>query len=163
MASADGDVDLVQFRIERNVDVKAVAHCYETALHAAARFGHLNCVKLLVEAGTEISLTVGRFDWTPLRVAVQGQHLAIVQCLLDWSVIQSYPIHQRSAEYNENCSTLTFACRSGSIDLVRLLLSYSEQNTLMPGRQRYGVLSSWTCLARYTALVTMATQELPQC
>jgi ankyrin repeat protein len=55
MASADGDIDLVQLLIERNVDVKAVAHYYGTALHAAARFGHLDCVKLLKEAGAEIA------------------------------------------------------------------------------------------------------------
>jgi ankyrin repeat protein len=136
MASADGDIDLVQLLIERNVDVKAVAHYYGTALHAAARFGHLNCVKMLVKAGAEIALTAGRFKWSPLRAAVQGQHLAIVQCLLDWGVMQlyDYSSDQRSWDYNETRSMLTFACRSGSIDLVKLLLSHSEQNTLMAGQ-----------------------------
>jgi ankyrin repeat protein len=136
MASVDGDIDLVQLLIERNVDVKAVAHYYGTALHAAARFGNLNCVKMLVEAGTEIALTAGKFNWTPLRAAVQGHHLTTVQCLLDLGVMQSfdYSMDQLSAGINDRCSTLTFACRSGNIDLVQLLLSYSEQSILRPSQ-----------------------------
>jgi ankyrin repeat protein len=136
MASADGDIDLVQLLIERNVDVKAVAHYYGTALHAAAQFGHLNCVKMLVEAGTEIALTAGEFNWTPLRAAVQGHHITTVQCLLDLGVMRSfdYSMDRLSAGMNNRCSTLTFACRSGNIDLIRLLLSYSEQSILRPSQ-----------------------------
>jgi ankyrin repeat protein len=138
MASADGDIDLVRLLIERNVDLKAVAHYYGTALHTAAWFGHLDCVKLLVEAGAEIALTAGKFTWTPLRAAVQGHHLAIVQCLLDWGVMRSfdYSMDLSSAGVNDRCSTLTFACRSGNIDLVQLLLSYSEQSILMPSQPK---------------------------
>jgi ankyrin repeat protein len=72
MASADGDIEFVQLLIHRNVDFKAIAHYYGTALHAASRFGHMSCVKLLLEAGTEIALKAGKFNWTPLRAAVQG-------------------------------------------------------------------------------------------
>jgi ankyrin repeat protein len=134
MASADGDFEFVRLLIDRNVDFKAVGHYYGTALHAAARFGHLDCVKLLVEAGTEIASTAGNFRWTPLRAAVEGQHLAIVQCLLDWGAMQSSndSIDQGSAQSNENYATLTSACRSGSVDLVKLLLAFSEPNRPMP-------------------------------
>jgi ankyrin repeat protein len=137
MASADGDFELVRLLIERIVDVKAVCHCYGTALHAAARFGHLDCVKLFVEVGTEIALTAGNFRWTPLRAAVEGQHLAIVQFLLDSGAMQSCSdfTNQGLARYSRRDSTLTSACRSGSVDLVKLLLSYSEQPTLMPGQK----------------------------
>ncbi|CAN9288093.1 unnamed protein product [Alternaria alternata] len=137
MASADGDFELVRLLIERIVDVKAVCHCYGTALHAAARFGHLDCVKLFVEVGTEIALAAGNFRWTPLRAAVEGQHLAIVQFLLDSGAMQSCSdfTNQGLARYSRRDSTLTSACRSGSVDLVKLLLSYSEQPTLMPGQK----------------------------
>jgi ankyrin repeat protein len=138
MASADGDFELVRLLIERNVDVKAVGHCYGTALHAAARFGHLNCVELLVEAGTEIALTAGSFRWTPLHAAVEGQHLAIVQCLLDCGAMQSSndTTDRGSARYNGDCAMLNSACRSGNVDLVKLLLSYSEPKRTMPGQTR---------------------------
>jgi ankyrin repeat protein len=59
-------------------------------LHAAAQFGHLNCVKLLVEAGVNARLTAGRFGLTPLRAAVKRQHPPIVQYLLDVRVLQSF-------------------------------------------------------------------------
>jgi ankyrin repeat protein len=136
MASADGDIDLVRLLIERNVDVKAVAHYYGTALHAAARFGHLSCVKLLVEAGAEIALIAGRSNVTPLRTAATGQHVAIVQYLLDLGVMRSYnhSADQVSAGTDERCSILTFAARSGNIDLVQRLLSCSEQSTPMPAQ-----------------------------
>jgi ankyrin repeat protein len=152
MASVDGDIDLVQLLIERGVDVKAVAHYYGTALHAAARFGHLDCVKLVVEAGAEIALTAGKFNWTPLRAAVQGQHLAIVQYLLDWSFIRSYnyPIDQDCPGTN---GMLACACRSGDINLVQLLLSYSEQNTLMPGQTEI----------RYTQFMDMSSALQEAC
>jgi ankyrin repeat protein len=138
MASADGDFELVRLLIERNVDVKAVGHCYGTALHAAARFGHLNCVELLVEAGTEIALTAGSFRWTPLHAAVEGQHLAIMQCLLDCGAMQSSndTTDRGSARYNGDCTMLNSACRSGNVDLVKLLLSYSEPKRTMPGQTR---------------------------
>jgi len=134
MAAADGDSELVTLLIERGVDAKAVDHYFGTALHAAARFGHLDCVKLLVEAGGDIASMAGAKRWTPLRNAVEGRHLATVQGLLDMGAMQSY-----------NCSidrgfptdsTLSSACRSGSIDLVKMLLLYSEPNTLMPGQTR---------------------------
>jgi ankyrin repeat protein len=136
MASADGYFELVRLLIERNVDVKAVGYCYGTALHAAAWFGYLNCVELLVEAGTEITLTLGSFGWTPLHAAVEGWHLAIVQCLLDCGAMQ---LSNDSADcglarYKGVCATLTSACRSGNVDLVKLLLLCSETKSLMPGQ-----------------------------
>ncbi|KAI4913476.1 hypothetical protein J4E90_005193 [Alternaria incomplexa] len=135
MASADGDMELVQLLIERNVDVKAVAHHYGTALHAAARFGHLECVKLLVEAGTEIALTAGISHWTPLRAAVEGQYLAVVHYLLDLGAMQSCNIStdQVSTEYGGGVrSMLTLACHNGNIEIATLLLFHPEHNTLKP-------------------------------
>jgi ankyrin repeat protein len=132
MASVDSDENLVQLLIERNVDVKAVAYQYGTALHGAAQFGHLNCVKLLVEAGADIDSPAGRYEWTPLRAAVQGQHLAIVQYLLEVGVnMRSFDCStdELPAGVNDKCSSLTFACRSGKLELVQLLLSYSEQSS----------------------------------
>ena len=136
MAAADGDIELIKLLIERNVDFKAVGHYFGTALHAAARFGHLDCIELLVEAGSEIASIAGRKKWNPLRTAVEGRHLATVQRLLDWGAMQSYDcsIDQGLARYSPTGSILTSACRSGSVDLVKLLLSYSEPNTLMPGQ-----------------------------
>jgi ankyrin repeat protein len=131
MASADGDIDLVRLLVERNVHVKAVAHYYGSALRAAAQFGHLDCVKLLVEAGSDVDLTAGKLGWTPLRSAVQGQHLAIVQYLLDVGVVQpvDYSTERVPTRSKDTCSALTFACRSGNIDLVRMLLSYSGKSS----------------------------------
>jgi ankyrin repeat protein len=142
MASADGDVELVQLLVDRNADVNAVANgnvgyeargrSYGTALHAAARFGHLSCAKVLVEAGAEIALTADGLHWTPLRAAVEGQHLAVVQLLIDCGAMQSYDYlaDRKVNNYYRQYSTLTFACRSGSLELVRLLLSSSEPSTL---------------------------------
>jgi ankyrin repeat protein len=105
-------------------------------LHAAAQFGHLNCVKLLVKAGVNARLTAGRFGLTPLRAAVKRQHPPIVKYLLDVRVLQSFDFStdQLSAESKDYYSTLTFVCRNGNVGLVQLLLSYLEQDNSILGK-----------------------------
>ncbi|KAH7088114.1 ankyrin repeat-containing domain protein [Paraphoma chrysanthemicola] len=140
MASADGDADLVRLLIERNVDIKVNSYHYGTALHAAAELGHINCLKLLVEAGADVNLPAGRSGFTPLRAAVQGQHTAVVQILLEAGAdMRSFDsaTGQVPLRSNFKCPMLTFACGTGNVELVQLLLLHSrETNSLLSVPQK---------------------------
>ena len=131
MAAADGDAEFVRLLIERNVDLGVEDHYFGTALHAAGRFGHLECVKVLVEAGADIGMAAGRYGNTPLRAAVEGQHVAIVRYLLDAGVDMhsiDYSTDRTTPWGPIRDSTLTTACSSGNIELVHLLLQSTKSH-----------------------------------
>jgi ankyrin repeat protein len=126
MAAADGDEDFVRLLIERNVDLKCEDHYFGSALHAAARFNHLKCAKLLVDAGADVMLVAGRLKCSPLRAAVNRQHIAMVQYLLHAGpdtcaveVLTEICVNRN----NVYLSTLSEACSSGNLELVQLLLA----------------------------------------
>ena len=51
------------------------------ALHIAAKYGHVETVRLLVDKNAEID-KVDRDGWTPLMIASQGGHAEVVEQLL---------------------------------------------------------------------------------
>lgn len=53
-----------------------------TALVLAAREGHLDCAKLLVEAHADVNQAT-HYGWTPLLTAVQNRHYQLAAYLLD--------------------------------------------------------------------------------
>lgn len=80
-------VEIVRILVGAGVDINFQDEQGETALHVAARFGHTECAKLLLEgnelqrASTELAETT--YGWTPLFVASVDGHLAIVNLLID--------------------------------------------------------------------------------
>lgn len=156
MASADGDAEFVQLLIERSVNVGVDAHYFGTALNAAAAFGHLLCVKLLVEAGADINLKSKVSGDTPLRSAVEGQHIQVVQYLLETGVDMHSTDYSTDESLNyqsghKHDSTLKMACSSGNLQLVQLLLSNS-----LKSRSRSGDLSialHYACSGGHAAIV----------
>ncbi|KAK0234304.1 hypothetical protein IW262DRAFT_1452863 [Armillaria fumosa] len=81
-AVADGHADILQILICHGADVNAMSSVSSnTALHVAVRYGHIDSIKLLVEAGYNLSLhSNGK---TPLDLALNQQSSDIVQYLLD--------------------------------------------------------------------------------
>jgi ankyrin repeat protein len=61
-----------------------------TALVFAARQGHIDCVKLLAEAGADVNQTT-RYRWTPLLVATQNRHYQIGKYLLEHGANPNIP------------------------------------------------------------------------
>ena len=80
-------VVIVHLLVEAGVDLNYQDDQGESALHIAARFGHLDCARALVDgtgiqkADTELNEKV--FGWTPLFVASVEDHLSIVELLID--------------------------------------------------------------------------------
>ncbi|KAL8974194.1 MAG: hypothetical protein Q9197_001568 [Variospora fuerteventurae] len=80
-------VAIVRLLVEGGVDLDYQDDQGETALHLAARFGHVECAKALLQgsgaqkANTELEESV--FGWTPIFIACVEGHLSIVELLID--------------------------------------------------------------------------------
>ncbi|KAL8731180.1 MAG: hypothetical protein Q9166_003587 [cf. Caloplaca sp. 2 TL-2023] len=78
---------IVQLLVGAGVDLDYQDDQGETALHLAARFGHVECSKALLkgsdiqQANTELAESA--FGWTPLFVASVEGHLSIVELLIE--------------------------------------------------------------------------------
>lgn len=78
---------IVQMLVEAGVDINWQDKTGETALHIAARFGHDECARVLLEGTAEqkadIELAENSFAWTPLHIAAVDGHLSVAQLLVE--------------------------------------------------------------------------------
>lgn len=86
LATQANFVVIVRLLVEAGVDVNYQDAQGETALHVAARFGHDECAKALVEGSikykTNVDIPEKTFGWTPLFVACVDGHLSVVEVLI---------------------------------------------------------------------------------
>ncbi|KAL8780638.1 MAG: hypothetical protein Q9213_006374 [Squamulea squamosa] len=87
LATKANFIAIVRLLAEAGVDLDYQDDQGETALHIAARFGHLECAKALLKGSdtqrANIELAEDVFGWTPLFVACVEGHLCIVKLLVD--------------------------------------------------------------------------------
>ncbi|KAL8695683.1 MAG: hypothetical protein Q9224_003239 [Gallowayella concinna] len=87
LATKSNFVATVRLLAEAGVDLDYQDDQGETALHLAARFGHLECAQALLNDSitqpANVELTESVFGWTPLFVACVEGHLRIVELLID--------------------------------------------------------------------------------
>jgi len=78
---------IVKLLVDAGVDINYQDEHGETALHLAARFGHDECARILVEGSESRSMNLElaekTYGWTPLFIAGVDGHLAIVKMLVD--------------------------------------------------------------------------------
>ncbi|KAJ9613425.1 Glycerophosphocholine phosphodiesterase [Cladophialophora chaetospira] len=87
LATKANYLEIVRLLVGAGVDINHQDEQGDTALHVAARFGHFECAKLLLE-GTEkqkadIELVEKTYGWTPLFIACVDGHLPIVELLIE--------------------------------------------------------------------------------
>ena len=79
-------VGIVKLLVEAGVDLDYQDDQGETALHVAARFGHRECARLLLEGhnGKKADMEIAEksFGWTPLFIACVDGHIDIVKILI---------------------------------------------------------------------------------
>ena len=80
-AARQGRLEEVETRLKKPQDPNVTNTQGWTALHFAAEHGHLECVRLLLEAGASVNPANGPF--TPLFVAVQQGYAEVVRLLLE--------------------------------------------------------------------------------
>lgn len=90
LATKSNFTHIVKLLVDAGVDINWQDKTGETALHIAARFGHVECARLLLEGTADqkadIELTEKLFSWTPLHVACVDGHLPVVKLLIDAGV-----------------------------------------------------------------------------
>lgn len=81
IAAVRGAFDEMAALIAGGANVNALGEDGFTALHWAARDGNLNLVKLLLEHGAKADIKDRLFGDTPIDLAKQGGHHAVVKLL----------------------------------------------------------------------------------
>ncbi|KAI9828136.1 MAG: Glycerophosphocholine phosphodiesterase [Thelocarpon impressellum] len=86
LATKANFVVIVKLLVESGIDINYQDEQGETALHVAARFGHEECARILLEGAgnqkADTELAEQTFAWTPLFVASVDGHLEIVELLI---------------------------------------------------------------------------------
>jgi len=120
LAAGEGDsVRLGELLASKKYELNTRADPFGTPLCEAARYGHEKNVSLLVKAGANIDLAGNH--GCPLLLAVQGEHYQVVKLLLE----NRADVNNTSREtVFETDSSLEAAASQGSLQMVRLLLSY---------------------------------------
>lgn len=79
-------VVIVKLLVEAGADIDYQDDQGETALHVAARFGHTECAKILLEEHdsqqADMEVAENSFGWTPLFIACVDGHIDIVRILI---------------------------------------------------------------------------------
>lgn len=78
---------IVQLLVDAGVDINWQDSSGETALHIAARFGHDECARILIEGNdnqkADLELVEKNFNWTALHIAAVDGHLTVAKLLIE--------------------------------------------------------------------------------
>lgn len=87
LAAKSNFVQIVKLLVDADVDINYQDEQGETALHVAARYGHTEVAKTLIEGTAEqkanVDLAEKAFAWTPLFIACVDGHLPVAQLLIE--------------------------------------------------------------------------------
>ncbi|KAK7484865.1 hypothetical protein BaRGS_00023908 [Batillaria attramentaria] len=117
-AALTGQTDDIENRIEKGDDVNATDKSGYTALHYAARSGHIQVCRLLLRHGANVNATTNTGHATPLQRAAYMGHQSVVQLLLQH---KADPL----AVDTDGMTALHKAVERGHEDTVKLLLTSS--------------------------------------
>ena len=115
IAASKGYTDIVQFFIEKGVDVNIQGGYYGNALQAASFNGEADVVKLLLDMGADINAQGGRYGNAMQAASFNGQ-TQIVGLLLD----KGADINAQSGHYGNAIQAASF---NGQTETVKLLLA----------------------------------------
>lgn len=111
-----GDLRCTSLLLEALADVNLTSDAGETAMHMAARRGHVEILRLLVEGGASTEPESGR---RPIHLAAQGGHAVAVELLLDRGA-------SRDLVSRDGYAALHLAAENGHLDVVVMLISQGD-------------------------------------
>ncbi|KAI1110958.1 Glycerophosphoryl diester phosphodiesterase family-domain-containing protein [Nemania sp. NC0429] len=95
MATRSNFISIVRMLVEAGVDINWQDGTGETALHVAARFGHTECARTLIEGSSEqkanLQLTEKSFSWNALHISAVDGHLPVAELLVNAGIDVSTP------------------------------------------------------------------------
>lgn len=117
VAAQEGDVELGRYLCGASIEITLKAKVGgDTALHLAARSGHKDFVKLLLDSGANVnSVSSTGSGVTPLHEAAYNGHLDVVELLIERGATVD-------AKDRHNYTPLMFASAQGNSAVVKLLL-----------------------------------------
>jgi ankyrin repeat protein len=114
-AAAKGDLHGVQKYCEKGADVNARNKARWTALAYAAKYGHLNVVKYLVETqSAEVDKKINTGE-TAMQVALKRGHTDVAKYLLE----KGSDVNMRDIV---GMTALSWAAKDGNMDMVKFLV-----------------------------------------
>ncbi|XP_019852449.1 PREDICTED: serine/threonine-protein phosphatase 6 regulatory ankyrin repeat subunit C-like [Amphimedon queenslandica] len=117
-SAENGDQKRVLKALEANADIKCINESKETALHLAARKGHLEIVEILLTKGANVTFNFNdKNKWTPLDVAVKEGHEKIAKLLVE----KGCPVTNTAMKFAAQAgliSTIKFVIENNDIDLA---------------------------------------------
>lgn len=126
---------IVKLLVEAGVDINWQDSSGETALHIAARFGHDECARILIDGSEEqkadLELVEKNFSWTPLHIAAVDGHPSMVKLLVEAGANPDKPdssgwMAREHAALRGHLDIAQFLKESSSVDELALESGNSE-------------------------------------
>ena len=115
IASNCGHLDLVELLLRHKANANLCCFHKRNALHRAARNGHTKIVSRLLQAGAQVDIK-DAFGYTPFHLALIVGNPEVMRILL------AAGAEKEEVLANYKCSPLQYACNSGYLPLVEMLL-----------------------------------------
>ncbi|KAM0248832.1 hypothetical protein ACHAQJ_009296 [Trichoderma viride] len=114
---------IVKMLVDAGVNVNWTDKTGETALHVAARFGHDECARVILESQlqkADVEITEKSYAWTPLHVAAVDGSLSVVNLLIDAGSDVSKPDAS-------GWTATEHAALRGHMQIARLLAAHTNE------------------------------------
>lgn len=122
---------IVKLLVEAGVDINYQDENGETALHHAARLGHVECVKTLLEGSetqqVDVELAEKTYGWTPLFLAAVEGKTEVVEVLLEVGGCEIDKVDFSGWTATEH------AALRGHLDIARILARNTNANEMTSG------------------------------
>ncbi|KAK6482528.1 cortactin-binding protein 2-like [Huso huso] len=121
-AATQGNVTLLSMLLnEDQLDISHLDEDGNSALYSAAKYGHTDCVMLLLTKGAPVDVPV-KNGFTPIHIAAANGHFRCIELLIT-----------NNADVNHAASggqtPLHLACANGNYDCIRILLTAGADRT----------------------------------
>ena len=83
LATKSNYYNIVRLLVDSSVNINHRDPNGETALHVAARYGHVECAKILLDAKADTNCAEKYFGWTPTHIAAVDGYLSIIELLIE--------------------------------------------------------------------------------